>query len=235
MNDKAGALILRLLGARDPAFDPPPFSAAVAEEVLGPSGAMLTPHRRLLELVNGTYLHGHALHLFGACEGPAWHSLRAWNAPATWRHSYGGRDAGLLFFAEDAFGDQFAYNGVGGEIVVFEAETGRVTECMPHFVAWLEEMVERPGGLLPIEVLERERARQQLHQPGTQLFSWPPLAAIESREGVSVGHVDAVEAMRFRGQLAERLGALPPGTQVEIDFADMADLDAALSDDKPRP
>ena len=229
MKDPAGVLILRLLEARDPTFDPPPFSAAVAEQVLGPSGAMLTPHRRLLELANGAYLHGHALHLLGACEAPAWHSLRSWNAPSTWRHAYGDRTDGLTFFAEDAFGDQFAYRGTAAEVVVFEAETGRVTPCAPHFVAWLEEMVERPRALLPIDVMEQQRARQQHHQLGTHLFSWPPLAAVESRDGVSVGHVDAVEAMRFRGQLALRLAALPAGTQVEIDLPDL------LSDEKVTP
>src|SRR3954466_11875110 len=102
MNDPAGRLITRLLELRDPAFAPPPFDAAVAESVLGPSGRLLTPHRRLLELANGAYLHDHSLHLFGACEGPRWHSLRAWNAADTWRDAFGSLDAALVFFAEDA-------------------------------------------------------------------------------------------------------------------------------------
>lgn len=225
MNDPAGKLILRLLEARDPTFDPPPFAGAVAEAVLGPSGALLTPHRRLLELVNGAYLHGRALHLFGACQSPPWHSLLAWNAPDTWRDTYGEAAQGLTFFAEDAFGDQFAYNGQAGEVVVFEAETGRVTPCAPHFLAWLEEMVERPGGLLPVEPVEQQRAQGQHLQWGTQLFAWPPLSTVESREGVSVGHVDAREAMRFRGQLAARLRELPIGSQLAVELPEIGGHD----------
>ena len=60
--DRAGTLIARLLDARDVLFSPPPFDAAVATDVLGPSGGMLTPHRRLLERQNGAYVHDHTLH-----------------------------------------------------------------------------------------------------------------------------------------------------------------------------
>ena len=42
------------------------------------------------------------------------------------------------------------------------------------------------------------------------------LFSVESREGVSLGHVDAIEAMRFRGELASQIRRVPPGTQVEI-------------------
>jgi hypothetical protein len=218
MTDRAGKLIQALLATRDPAFDPPPFDPAVAVELLGPAGGLLTPHRRLLELANGAYFHGHALHVFGACERPPWHGLRPWNAEASWRDAYGGAASGLTFFAEDAFGDQFAYRGDHYEVVLFEAELGRVVPFAPHFVAWLAEMVERPGAVLPMDLMDQQRAEHHGHQPGTHLFSWPPLAAAEAHEGVSVGHVDALEAMRFRGQLASRLRDLPAGSRVRLDL-----------------
>ena len=225
--DRAGILIDRLIHLRDPAFAPPPFSANVAEAVLGPSGRLLTPHRRLLERANGAYLHEHALHLFGACESPAWHSLRAWNDRATWRDTYGDATDGLTFFAEDAFGDQFAYTGSGGEVVTFEAELGRIVPAAPSFVAWLEEMIERPAALLPVDVLARERSEHRMHAAGTHLYSWPPLFSVESREGVSLGHVDAIEAMRFRGELARQIRNLPPGTQFRLDLPGIPDASPA--------
>ena len=218
MNDPAGKLLLRLLATRDPAFDPPPFAAEIAEAVLGPSGAQLTPHRRLLELANGAFLHGHALHLFGACAGPPWHSLSAWNAPDGWRRGYGSDTDGLTFFAEDAFGDQFAYSGRGGEVVSFEAELGRIIPAAPTFVDWLEEMIERPRAVLPVDVMEAQEIEHKHHRPGTQLFAYPPLCTAESREDVTIGHVDAIEAMRFRGQLALQLRAMPPGSRVKIEI-----------------
>lgn len=219
--DRATSLITRLLEHRDPSFDPPPFSASLAEEVLGPSGRPLTPHRRLLELCNGAYLFDHALHLFGACENPAWHSLRAWNATTTWRDAYGAATDGLCFFAEDAFGDQFAYNDHGGAVVIFGAELGRVEPCAPSFLDWLETMLEHGPALLPIEYLDAERRQGKRLQPSTQLVAFPPLFSVEARAGeVEVGHVDAAEAMRYRGQLASKLRDLPEGTRIELQIDD---------------
>ena len=221
--DAAGILLDRFVAARDPAFVPPPLSVEICESVLGPSGRPLTPHRRLLERANGAYLHGHALHLFGACASPPWHSLSTWNAVATWRDAYGRATDGLTFFAEDAFGDQFAYRqpgGTGGQIVIFEAELGRVVPFAASFVAWLEEMLDRPAAVLPLDVMERERSEQRPHAAGTHLFAYPPLFSPEAQAGVSIGHVDGIEAMRFRGQLARQIRELPPGTRVRIDLAD---------------
>ncbi len=186
--------------------------------MLGPSGAPGTPHRRLLELVNGAYLFGRALHLFGACERPSWHSLRAWNDPATWRATYGTATDGYVFFAEDAFGDQYAYSGRGGEVVRFEAELGRFATAAPHFMAWIDALLLNPGAVLPVDVLAGEAAQGRRLQPGSHLFAYPPLFSVEARDGVSIGHVDAVEAMRFRGELARQIAGLPTGTQIKIEI-----------------
>ena len=221
-HDEAGRLLLRLLAQADLRFDPPAFVPEIAESVLGPSGQTLTPHRRLLEARNGFYTHGHALHFFGATDAPAWHSLRAWNAPGTWRDEYldtqGDAAAGLVFFAEDAFGDQFAYRGDGGEVVIFESELGRIVPAAGSFLAFIESVLAAPGALLPLEVVEREAAEGRPHVPGTHLFAYPPLFSVESREGVTIGHVDAVEAMRFRGQLARQVRGMPTGARVRIEL-----------------
>jgi hypothetical protein len=210
------AQIAALLDERDREFDPPPFDArAVAP--LGAAGGEGTPHRRLLELANGAYLFDRALHLFGACDGPPWHSLAQWNSPSLWRDAYGAVADGLTFFAEDAFGDQYAYNGQGGEVVVFEAELGRVAPAAPSFTAWLDALLADPRAVLPIELLERERAQGRRLEPGMQFFAYPPLFSVEAEQGVQVGHVDAVEAMRFRGGLAVQVRDLAPGTQVKIE------------------
>jgi hypothetical protein len=198
---------------------PPPLEAALVESVLGASGAARTPHRRLLECINGGYFFDRSLHVFGACAEPPWHSLSAWNSPALWRDAYGEATRGLVCFAEDAFGDQFAYSGMGGEVVCFEAELGRVVPVAPHFVAWLEGLLAQPESVLPIDVMRREaELRRMALAPGTQMFAYPPLCTVESREGVTVGPVDAVEAMRFRGSLALQLRNLPPGSRVSIEI-----------------
>jgi hypothetical protein len=211
-------LIARLVAARDPRFDPPPFQAEVAEAVLGASGGSRTPHRRLLEAQNGGYFFGGALHLLGACDAPAWHALSAWNSPALWRDAYGELAAGITFFGEDAFGDQYGYSGHGGEVVCFEAELGRAAPVAPHFLAFLETVVAEAETLLPVQLVADQARLGRLPPPGGQLYAYPPLATVEARDGVTVGPVDAVEAMRVRGQLARQIGHLAPGTQVRIEI-----------------
>ena len=217
MADTAGALIAQLLPLADRHFVPPLLDAEIAERVLGPSGAPRTPHRRLLDAMNGGYFFGRALHLFGACDEPAWHSLARWNSASLWRDAYGDVARDLVVFAEDAFGDQFAYSGFGGEVVCLEGELGRVSSIAPHFVAWLEAVLAAPTEVLPIDVLAREADAGRPLADGQQLYAYPPLCTIESKSDVTIGHVDAVEAMRFRGDLARQLRDLPPGTRVRID------------------
>jgi hypothetical protein len=212
MNPITLVALRAFLDGRDHQLAPPPFDASIAEAVLGASGAPGTPHRALLELANGAFLFDGALHLFGACEAPPWHSLSAWNAPATWRDAYGDLAGGLVFFAEDAFGDQYAYSGIGGEVVLFEAELGRAVHAAPSFTAWIEALSTAAESLLPIELV-RAHGRAS---PGKQLYAYPPLFSVEAKDGVSIGDVDAVEAMRARGQLARQIRDLPPGTQIKI-------------------
>ena len=219
MNPLVEAKLRAFLDGKLP-FSPPPLDAAIAVEVLGPSGAPETPHRRLLELANGAYLYGGALHLFGACDAPAWHSLRAWNDMDNWRSAYGHLSDGLTFFAEDAFGDQFAYSGRGGEIVHFAAELGRAAPIAPDFLAWVDALLDGAESLLPVELVRAQAAAGRAFAPGKHYFAWPPLFSVEARDGVEIGHVDAVEAMRVRGQLARQASALPPGTQIRVDVED---------------
>ncbi len=203
------ACLSALLERRDGRFIPPLFGAMEAA-VLGASAGEGTPHRRLLEQSNGGYFFGGALHLFGACAEPSWHSLAAWNSDGAWRACYGELARGLVFFAEDAFGDQFAYHGRGGEVVVFEAELGRVQAIAPSFLDWIDALIEQPDAVLPME-----QVAAQPIQPGQQLYAFPPLFAAEVDDR-RCGCVDALEAMRSRGQLALQLHGLAPGTQVQL-------------------
>ena len=103
-------------------------------------------------------------------------------------------------------------------MVELSAELGRVAPAAPSFLQWIDALLARPEALLPIELLAAERAAGRRLSPGRQLFAYPPLFSVESRAGVEIGHVDAVEAMRFRGQLALQVRDLPGGTQIKIEI-----------------
>src|SRR5688572_4789409 len=77
---------------------------------------------QMLAIKNGFVAFEHALYIFPA--SPAAHSmtLNHWNAPSLWKFEYEGLADGKLFFAMDAFGDQFCL--FENHICSFEAETG---------------------------------------------------------------------------------------------------------------
>jgi hypothetical protein len=131
----------------DRSFVPQPFDLAVATDVLGPAaGRSLETHVRLLEQWNGFYALDRLLHVFGACEFPPNHSLRAWNASDGWRASWGRLTEGLTFFAEDAFGDQFAYRG--GKIVRLRTLAGGIEVLHASLTEWIEAVLLEPEYVL---------------------------------------------------------------------------------------
>jgi hypothetical protein len=74
-----------------------------------------------LSVHNGLVGFQGALRVFGLSDGEL-PSVFSWNDSQKWRTEYRGLDEGLFFFAEDAFGNQFAF--CEGRVVRFLAETG---------------------------------------------------------------------------------------------------------------
>src|ERR1051326_6970906 len=74
----------------------------------------------LLHQRNGFYAFESALHVLPAANFEQEMTLGGWNAFGLWRHEYGGLADKMLFFAEDAFGDQFCLHD--GNVCSFDAE-----------------------------------------------------------------------------------------------------------------
>jgi hypothetical protein len=199
----------KLITKIDPLFKSPAFDAAKL-----PAGLKLAPaHRQLLEKRNGGYYFGGALHLFGACSEPAFHSLIGWNAAEGWRAAYGEAVAGLTFFAEDAFGDQFGLDSAG-KVFVLRSEQGVVEEIADDFDQWLLMAVEAPDELLSREMFV-DWVKVHGHLPhGSHLQAFPPF--VFETEQVEIDVVDAFENMAFHASLAQTLQTLPEGMQIEI-------------------
>ena len=205
----------RLLAKIDPLFRPPAFDPAAL-----PAGMALPPTlRQLLARRNGGYFYGGALHLFGACLEPEFHSLPSWNDPHGWRVPYGTAVEGLTFFAEDAFGDEFGLDP-SGKVFTLHAESGRVEELADDFEQWLLMAVEAPDELLSRGTFNRW-VQAHGHLPhGSQLQAYPPFLFAEEPEDVQLEAVDALDNMAFHAALAETIATLPEGTRVKLDFTD---------------
>ena len=205
----------RLLAKVDPLFKAPPFDQAA----LPPGFALGKTHRQFLQRRNGGYFLGSALHVFGACAEPQSHSIAAWNAPELWRSAFGDATGNLVYFAEDAFGDQFGLSP-DGKVGVFRAETSVIEEIADDFDQWLLIVVEAPDELLSRGVVASWIASHGHLPYGSQLQAYPPFVFAESPEAVDLAAVDAVENMRFHGAISEEIANIPDGARVKIEFTE---------------
>src|SRR5271170_5028650 len=87
-------------------------------------GALGNELFELLNERNGFYAFESALHVFPASSYEGEMTLSRWNSFGLWRHEYGVLADGMLFFAENAFGDQFCIHE--GLICAFDAETAEI-------------------------------------------------------------------------------------------------------------
>jgi hypothetical protein len=209
----------KLVTKIDPLFKAAPFDAAKV-----PAGLKLHKlHKQLLEKRNGGFFYGGALHVLGACAEPAHHSLEAWNAPDGWRAAYGEALTGLVFFAMDAFGDQFGVDD-GGKVFVLRAEEGIVEELADDFEQWLLIATEAPDELLGRGTFV-QWVQAHGHLPhGEQLQAYPPFRFLGEDDEPQLEAVDAFENMAFHGQLVRSIvdaeDELPPGEQLKIEFTE---------------
>jgi hypothetical protein len=205
----------RLLTKIDPLFKPPPFDPAQ----LPPGMPVAKTHRQLLEKRNGGYFWGGALHVLGACAEPEFHGLIPWNAGDLWRKPYGEAAEGLFFFAEDAFGDQFALDA-GGKVYQFLSEQGLAKEVADDFDQWLLMVVEATDELLARETFAGWAADHGKLPHGHQLQAYPPFSFAGEDDAVALEPVDAIENMLFHADIARAIADIPEGVRVKIEFTD---------------
>lgn len=167
----------------------------------------------MLRRKNGFYAFESSLHVFPAA-GEGHIDLDAWNSEDLWRGTYNDLSAGLLFFAEDIFQDQFCLSPKG--IVRFEAETGDKEHFADSLETWanllLEDFSYQTGWRLASEW-------QQIHGPipiGKRLMPKIPffLGGEFSMDNLWAG--ESVAGMRAKGDLAIQTRNLPDGSKVTL-------------------
>jgi hypothetical protein len=184
-------------------FIPPPFDAAVAAEVLAAAGRSETVHTRLLQRWNGFYALGHLLHVFSACASPPNQSLLGWNADNGWRGSWGLSTEGLTFFAEDAFGDQFAYRA--GKVVRLRTIIGGIEAMQTTLEEWIEAVLLEPEYILNRRLFDACVTRHGPLPAGGHFVPTVPLAVGDSIDPDRVQIVPARDSMEMKAVTAARI------------------------------
>jgi hypothetical protein len=176
--------------------------------------------RQLLQMLsekNGFFAFEGALHVFpwtDSADKENYLGLQAWNEKTLWRDWYQGLTDGLFFFAEDAFGGQFAIRG--NEIVSFDPESGDIDIIAPSFESWVSELLSNYAQLTGYPLAHSWQLINGPIPVGQRLLPKTPFILGGCYEENNLYAVDAVLGMRYRGELWEQLRDLPDGAQVRL-------------------
>jgi hypothetical protein len=156
-----------------------------------------------------------ALHLFPLNRGFGKAiSLESWNERDLWRGRYGGMADGLLFFAQDTFGGQFAMSAAG--IVSFDPETGAVTLIGKDLEDWAAQILADYEQLTGFPLAHAWQVRHGRLAVTDRLLPKRPFVLGGEYTIENLYVLDAVQGMRLRSELARQIATLPDGAEVNF-------------------
>ena len=199
---------------------------AIASEALGPEiscqnfGSEFALGAELFNLLrqkNGFYGFEQALHVFpSGADTTGTMTLEHWNTQTLWRSAFGDLAEGLLFFAEDALGDQFCLSKREPFIFRFYSETGELTRLADSIEDWAGMILsdyEFETGWPLAHKWQAQHGPLPLGQRLQPKISFIYGGAYEL-DNLWVG--DAVKGMLFKADIAKKVKDLPEGTQVKL-------------------
>lgn len=177
----------------------------------GPLGVELS---QLLRFKNGLYAFESALHVFPSQLSESGWSLEEWNDRALWRFEYRGLADGMLFFAEDAFGNQFCIRQ--DRICFFDSETGECRELADSLEAWAELIFEDYDFQTGYPLLHEWQSKNGRLSASQRLVPKFPFVLGGEYKLENLVAMDSMRVMQARGNIAWQLQDVPEGAEVEI-------------------
>jgi hypothetical protein len=181
------------------------------------SDSLVEELSRMLFRKNGFYAFEASLHIFSWDDSMSQDGnfgLQAWNERALWRDCYDGLTDGLLFFAEDIFGGQFAIRE--NEVIFFDPESGDIEVLAKSIEDWAAKILLNYPELTGYPLAHSWQAINGPISRGKRLLPKIPFILGGDYEVNNLFAVDAVKGMRYRGELWKQLRDLPDGAQVRL-------------------
>ncbi len=168
----------------------------------------------LLHTRNGFYAFESALHVFPGAVHENEITLSRWNSFELWRFEYGDLAEGALFFAEDAFGDQFCI--YGENVCSFAAETGELKPFAESLESWAEHILKDYQVLTGYPLLHLWQEKNGSLPIGSRLMPKLPFVLGGEYSLDNLYALSAVSGMRSRGNLARQIKDVPDGSRVQF-------------------
>lgn len=168
--------------------------------------------RPLARVKNGFYAFESALHVYPWGEtGEGGASLRD---RELWRREYGDEVAGLTFFAEDAFGFQFATDGEA--ILFFDPETAEREHMAADVEEWAAAVLDDVATYTGFPVMHEWQARNGTISPGHRLAPAIPFVLGGGYDAREMRMAESIHLMRFRADLYRQIKGLPDGARIRL-------------------
>ena len=171
----------------------------------------------LLKFRNGFFAFESALNLYPLGESLTEICIQSWNESALWRQSYGNLiDAKVLFFGQDAFGNQFGINCK--EVILFFSETAEVEVLANSLFDWLGLLMDDWRGFTGYNLAHEWQKKNRSIKSGERLIPKFPfvLGGEYNVDNLYCGSI--LEAQKFRAGLARQIVSIPDGTSVKVNI-----------------
>lgn len=174
--------------------------------------------RALLQVHNGLVAFSGGLRCFGF-DGSRLPTLEEWNRPEGWRVGYRSLADGLFFFSEDAFGNQFAFEGTQ-RVVRFLAETGERELIAESITEWLNILLAQPDEELSLWLVQDWNSVNTPIGPDQHLCPTVPFVVGGKFSREDLHAIDRNESMRFKADFAWQIRDRPDGTKLRFKITD---------------
>jgi hypothetical protein len=171
-------------------------------------------HKSLLSLHNGLTAFDGGLRIFGTKPGKL-PTLQEWNEQKGWRSAYKELvKETLIFFAEDVFGNQFAFDD--GGVVYLDVENGRAAPFANSFSQWLSIILEDPVDTLQLMLYKGWLGKGERLEPSEHLCPVYPFIVKADPPLKELYRVKSMEDMLYKGNFAYQIKDVPDGAQIKI-------------------
>jgi hypothetical protein len=171
-------------------------------------------HKSLLSQYNGLTAFDGGLRVFGT-QSKLLPTLQEWNEQNGWRSAYKELiNERLIFFAEDVFGNQFAFDD--GRVVYFDVENGRASPFAKSFSEWLSITLEDPVDTLQLMLYRNWLGKGQRLEPSEHLCPVYPFIVKGNPPLEEIYPVKSMEDMMYKGNFAYQIKDVPDGAQIKI-------------------
>lgn len=171
----------------------------------------------LLTKKNSFYGFESTLHVFPLLGNPRPSTgLEEWNSKRLWRSGYKDPADGLLFFAEDAFQDQFCISAAKDGVFRFHPETGQTLYLADSLEHWSDIILGKYRYETGWPLASEFQKKNGPLQPGRRLMPKTPFFLGGEYKIENLWSGDAIEGMRFKADIAMQIRNLPNGAQMGL-------------------